>query len=296
VPYLGELSALLTAILWSGSALIFARASTRINPLQVNVIRLCFAVLYLLAVIALFHLEVNLTTAQLSNLCISGVIGLALGDTFLFKAFKELGARLSMLIMSLAPAIAAILAAVMINDTLTSLGVFGMCVTVAGVAIVVLRESPSGPAVVRWDALGLFFAFLGAVGQGVGLVFAKMAFNEHDINGFVATGIRIAASLVILIPGSFVSGRLDNPVTLVQKERRAFLLVAVGAVLGPFLGIACSLIAIAHTSVGAAASIMGTVPVVMLPMVRLIYKERLTKSAVAGALLAVIGVVILFLR
>jgi drug/metabolite transporter (DMT)-like permease len=294
--YLGELSALLTAILWSGSALIFAHASVKINPVQVNIVRLCFAVLYLLVVILVFNLDVNLTRSQLIYLCVSGVIGLALGDTFLFKAFRELGARLSMLVMSLAPAIAAIVAWGMINDTLAPLGVLGMCVTVCGVAMVVMKKAPAGSAPVRWDALGLFFALLGAVGQGVGLVFAKMAFNEHEVNGFVATAVRIAASLVILIPGSIMSGRFENPVGMAMRERGAFVLVAVGSILGPFLGIAFSLIAVAHTSVGVAAAIMGTVPVLMLPMVRIIHKERLTGNAVAGALLATAGVTILFLR
>lgn len=296
MPYLGEVSALLTAVLWSGSALIFARASTRINPLQVNILRLCFAVAYLAGVILLFDLDLELSSTQLTNLCVSGVIGLALGDTFLFKAFKELGARLSMLVMSLAPAIAAILAAVMIDDTVTLLGVFGMGVTVAGVAIVVIQKTPAGSGAVRWDALGLLFAVLGAAGQGVGLVFAKMAFMEHDINGFVATAVRIVASLVILIPGGVLSRRLKNPITLAQSERGAFTLVAVGAILGPFLGIAFSLISVAHTSVGVAAALMGTVPVIMLPMVRVIQKEAVSKNAIAGALMATAGVTILFLR
>lgn len=296
MPYLGELSALLTALLWSGSALIFAHASARINPLQVNVIRLVFAVGYLFLVILLFQLDVNLSSAQVMNLGISGVIGLALGDTFLFKAFKELGARMTMLIMALAPGIAAILAAVVIHDALSLVGVLGMCVTVGGVALVVLRKTPAVPAAGRWDAAGLLFAFLAAVGQGVGLVFAKMAFMESQVNGFVATGVRIVASLVILVPGSLLARRLESPLVLARRDRRALGLVAVGAILGPFLGIAFSLIAVAHTSVGAAAAIMATVPVVMLPMARIVHKERITVDALAGALLATAGVVILFLR
>jgi drug/metabolite transporter (DMT)-like permease len=296
MPYLGELSALLTAVLWSGSALIFARASTRISPLQVNIIRLCFAVIYLLLVIVLFNLDVNLSPLQVVYLSVSGVIGLALGDTFLFKAFKALGARLSMLIMSLAPAIAALVAWGMIDDTLAPFGILGMCITVAGVALVVMKKPSAGVTATRWDALGLLFALLAAVGQGVGLVFAKMAFNEHQLNGFVATAVRIGASLVILIPGSLVSGRFENPVDVVTKDKGAFLLVAVGSIVGPFLGIAFSLIAVANTSVGAAAAIMGTVPVVMLPMARAVHKERITRNAVAGAFLAAAGVTILFLR
>jgi drug/metabolite transporter (DMT)-like permease len=159
-----------------------------------------------------------------------------------------------------------------------------------------MQRTPANSAAQKWDARGLLSAFLGAIGQGVGLVFAKMAFNEHPVNGFVATAIRIGASLFILVPGSVVAGRFRSPIGLAIRERAAFVLIAVGAILGPFLGIACSLIAVANTSVGAAAAIMGTVPVVMLPLVRIVHNERLTKNAVVGALLATAGVVILFLR
>jgi drug/metabolite transporter (DMT)-like permease len=296
MPYLGELAALLTAVLWSGSALIFAHVSARISPLQVNILRLVFGSIYLLGVILLFHLDLDLTCAQLAYFAASGVVGLALGDTFLFKAYKQLGARLSMLIMSLAPAFGALLAWAIIDDTLTPVGLLGMSVTVGGVALVVMQKTPSSTSAQAWDTAGLLFALLAAAGQGVGLVFAKMAFNVHPVNGFVATAIRITASLVILIPASIVTGRFESPMGVAARERRAFVLIAVGSILGPFLGIAGSLIAVANTSVGVAAAIMGTVPVIMLPMVSIIHTEHLTRNAIAGALLATAGVTILFLR
>jgi drug/metabolite transporter (DMT)-like permease len=62
------------------------------------------------------------------------------------------------------------------------------------------------------------------------------------------------------------------------------------------LGIAFGLIAVAHTSIGAAAAIIGTVPVVMLPMVKFTQKERLPRNAIVGALLATASVTILFER
>jgi len=76
----------------------------------------------------------------------------------------------------------------------------------------------------------------------------------------------------------------------------SFALTALGALLGPFLGISFSLIAIAHTDVGVAATIMATVPILMLPLVRIMYREHLTPKAVGGAFLAVAGVALLFLR
>ncbi len=296
MPLLGELSALLTACCWSGSSLAFAEATRRAGSFQVNVTRLLLALVYLLVLIGAARLSLALSSTQILNLGISGVIGLALGDTFLFKAFQSIGARITMLIMSLAPAIAAVLAYFVLDETLSAVGIVGIVITVTGICLVVLERSPDRSSVITDSLSGIILALLAATGQGAGLIFAKMAFREGDVNGFVATAVRIAASLVLLLPVAAAAGRYESPQTMFAKDRTSFYLTAAGSVLGPFLGISFSLIAIKHTKVGIAATIMATVPVLMLPLVRFIYREKLTVRAVVGAVVAVVGVAVLFLR
>ncbi|MCW5894323.1 MAG: DMT family transporter [Bacteroidetes bacterium] len=294
MPFLGELSALLTACFWSGSALVFASATRRAGSFNVNITRLIVAMIYLFLLIILFQLNVRLSGSQILNLAISGVIGLALGDTFLFRAFQEIGARVTMLVMSLAPAIAALLAYFILGETLSVTGILGIAITVAGIGIVVLNRRTEQATIIT--TFGLTLALLAAVGQGAGLVFAKMAFQEGDVNGFVATAIRIVASLVVLLPVVVMAKRYTSPWKLFRDDRTAFKLTALGSVLGPFLGISFSLFAIEHTKVGIAATIMAIVPILMLPLVRYIYKEQLTLRAIVGAVVAVVGVGVLFLR
>jgi hypothetical protein len=45
MPYFGELIALLTAFLWSGTSYAFTEASKRIGSLQLNINRMMLAVL-----------------------------------------------------------------------------------------------------------------------------------------------------------------------------------------------------------------------------------------------------------
>ena len=296
MPYLGELSALLTACLWSISAMIFTAATKRVSSFQVNITRLILAAVYLVLLIVLLSLDVHLSSAQILNLSISGIIGLALGDTFLFKAFQEIGARISMLFMSLAPAIAAMLAYFVLGEILSAIGVLGIAITVFGVSIVVLDRGTDARQRISLTTSGIVYALLGAGGQGVGLIFAKMAFREAEVNGFVASAIRIIASLVLLLPIATMTKRFKNPIRMFSQDKRAFYLTALGSVLGPFLGISFSLIAIEYTKVGIAATIMAITPILMLPLVRFIYKEKLTLRAILGAFIAVAGVAVLFLR
>jgi drug/metabolite transporter (DMT)-like permease len=83
---------------------------------------------------------------------------------------------------------------------------------------------------------------------------------------------------------------------LYLKDRKALSLTLLGAFLGPFLGITLSLISVAYTSVGISATLMATVPILMLPIVHFVLKEEVSWRAIIGAVVAVAGVAVLFLR
>jgi drug/metabolite transporter (DMT)-like permease len=294
--YVGEISALLTAILWSATSLLFSEASHRLGSIQVNIIRLILASIFLTITILLMNLSFNISLKQAGNLILSGIIGLIFGDSYLFKAFQHIGPRISMLVMSLAPAIAAILAYFFLDEGISALGILGMIITLIGIAIVVLQREEHPSSKYKISKIGILYALFGAIGQGVGLIFAKLAFNEGEVNSIVATFIRIFSSLLVMLPLVWMSGKYQNPFKVFFSDRKAFNLTAAGTICGPYLGITLSLIAISNTSVGIAATIMSIVPILLLPFVRIFYKEKLTWKSITGAFVSVGGVAILFLR
>lgn len=293
---IGELSALATACFWAGSALAFAGATTRIGAVQVNVMRLLFAAVFLTVTVVALTLSIHLSFSQIEKLALSGVLGLTFGDTFLFKSYEYNGPRLSMLIMSVAPAISAILAYMFIGEVVPWMGILGMLVTLGGIAIVVLEQRDTSSSKYPFSVRGIFYGFLGAVGQASGLVLAKMAITEGAINGFVATLVRILASLMLLLPIALLTGRFSAPIKMFSRDRKAFKLTVLGAVLGPYFGITLSLVAITYTNIGIAATLMAMTPIAILPLVKIIHKETLSWRAFIGAFIAVAGVAILFLR
>jgi drug/metabolite transporter (DMT)-like permease len=296
MPHLGELSALLTAVLWSGTSIAFSAASEKTGSLQLNINRMLLAGLLLILTILIMNFEFNLSSTQVINLTISGVIGLVIGDSFLFKGYQLIGARISMLIMALSPAITALLAYLFLEEELSALGLFGMIITLSGIALVILERKPVLNAKYKISGIGLFYSFMGAAGQSGGLIFARLAFDEADINGFVATFVRIISAVTILLSAAIIIRKYKNPFKLYNRNKSAFGATVIGTILGPYLGITFSLIAIANTKVGIAATLMSTMPIIMLPMVRYIYKEKLSWRSIFGALIAVVGVALIFLR
>jgi len=72
MPYAGELSALATAVMWTGSALAFAAATTRVGSVYVNVVRLVAAVVFLFLTIVVFGIQMKASVVQVVFLSISG--------------------------------------------------------------------------------------------------------------------------------------------------------------------------------------------------------------------------------
>jgi drug/metabolite transporter (DMT)-like permease len=296
MPYLGELSALTTAVLWTGGMLSFAEATRRVGSVYVNVVRLCAAVVLLFFTIIAGGYYESVTVSQVGYLILSGLVGFVFGDTFLFKSFEYISARISSLVMSSAPAITALLAFIFLGETLSFTGLFGMAITLGGIALVLVERKDASSHHVPFSLAGLFYAFLGAAGQAGGLILAKCAFMLGPINGFLATFIRASIAALLLTSLNYFTGRFTQPKKVFSNDRKALRFTIIGAIFGPYLGVTFSLIAISLTKVAIAATIMAIVPILMLPTVWILYRERLSWRAIIGACIAVGGVGILFLR
>jgi drug/metabolite transporter (DMT)-like permease len=295
MAYLGEISAIITAFLWSGTSFAFTNAAKRIGSLQLNVNRIILATIFLFFIIIIANINYDLSSEQIYYLALSGFVGLVLGDSFLFKSFQLIGARLGMLIMALVPAFSSVLALVFLNENLSLISVIGMTITLSGISVVILERSKGSESIFKTNKLGVIYGVLGALGQASGLVLAKFAFEAGSINGFVATFVRLLAAVVIIFPLALLFRRYKNPIKIYTKDTKALWATLVGTILGPVLGITGSLIAIANAQIGIASTLMSTMPIIMLPIVRYYYKEKLGWRAIVGALVAVVGVAILFL-
>ena len=105
----GQLFAIATAVLWATSATVFTAAGRRIGSVNVNLLRLSIAAALLAA---LCHLGGGALPKDAPPhvwkwLLLSGLFGFFICDLCLFQAYVLIGARRSMLMLSLAPVVAA---------------------------------------------------------------------------------------------------------------------------------------------------------------------------------------------
>ncbi|MCD6113207.1 MAG: EamA family transporter, partial [Bacteroidales bacterium] len=64
---------------------------------------------------------------------------------------------------------------------------------------------------------------------------------------------------------------------------------------GPFLGVSFSLMSVKYTGVGIASTIMAIVPILIIPLSVIFFKEKITFKDIVGTIIAVGGVVIFFI-
>jgi len=79
------------------------------------------------------------------------------------------------------------------------------------------------------------------------------------------------------------------------RNGRAMGLMSLGAFVGPFVGVSLLVLALRHRPSGVISTFVATVPVLILPFMVVLYKERISLRAAAGACVAVGGVALLFL-
>lgn len=294
--YEGEIAAMLTACSWAITSIIFAEASRRIGSATVNIMRLIIALFMLTSIIAVLGISFRFNNYHIIYLGLSGIVGLLIGDSFLYMTYKLIGPRLGALLLALAPPIAAIFSYIFLGETLNITAVIGILLTVSGISLAILQKKPFSDSKITLDRRGVLFGILAAAGQAVGLMLSKKAFEFGSINSFTANFIRLIFATIFFIPIVTRFKDFQNPFKIKENRINNFLLVFAGAVFGPFIGITLSLYSVSKTSVGVASAIMATVPVLLLPMVKYYYKEQLGYKAVIGALLAVLGVALLFMR
>jgi len=282
--------------------MFFTSAGERIGSFYVNMIRIPMALVIIVLIVLLStgRLFPELSSnSQLWWLVASGVIGLVLGDTFLFRSLVILGPRLGTLIFASWPIMTAIMSWFFLKEVLGIQAILGISVAFAGIAWVTAERRTEWTAnATRHDdgskPFGIVLALLGAICQAAGLVMAKHAMAD-TLAPIEASYVRmIAAFITIWVYGGF-AGKLST-VFASLANRKAMLLTLGGAICGPFLGIWMSLVAVKYTETGVAAAIMASVPVVIIPVTILIYRKLPSWRAVIGALITCAGIAILFLR
>lgn len=223
-------------------------------------------------------------------LALSGLLGICVGDTLYFLTLQRLGPRLTVLLTTLVPVVTVVAAVWVLGERVEVLAWLGLALTLFGVAYVLWERSPQRQQPHRF-VTGLAWGLAFVLVEAIAIVLTKVGVAEMP--ALDATLIRQAAALMglfvwLAMTRSFVSSMA--PLT----DRRLFMILVVGAVVGTFLGTWLSVVGLKYTYASVAATLNATSPLFILPLVVLVLKETVSLRAVSGAVVAVVGIAIYF--
>jgi len=303
VPHFGEWMAVLAALIFAGTSILFTTAGQRLGVTTLNLMRLLGAVLLLGAthLVLVGRLWPDAPLASILWIGASGIAGLAIGDSALFRAFTLIGPRRSMLGMASAPVFTVVAAWLLVGERLGPQALIGIATVMGGVVLAVVGRDPGGGPFAHLDRAlirrGYALATIGAAGQGLGSAFVKhgMAGGAVAVDPLSATLVRMvfafAAYWVVALWRHDLRALL-RPL----RDRRGTASLALATVLGPYVSVYISILAIRYAEAGVAQVLLGAVPVFVLLPAWLVYRDRPSPLSLAGVVVAVAGGAILFLR
>lgn len=285
-----EIAALGAALCWAMGSLFAASAARQMGGIAFTRIRMLLVFGLLLGAILLLRPPL-VAAPDLPLLMLSGFVGVFIGDTALFLTLSRLGPRRTGVLFSTNAPMTVVLSWLILGEQIKAPAVVG-CVLVATGVFVAIVYGKRAEQIHVWEEvrghllIGIWLGLLAALCQSAGSLLVVPALS-HGADPLSVATIRIGAALVAfyIVRGLFptrTKSRRKIDLNLISR-------LLMSGFLGMALGMTLLLYAFAHGSVGLSAALSSTTPVMLMPIIWLITRERPAFGAWVGAASAVAG-------
>lgn len=290
---MGSFYALMTAVMWAAAVIFLKRSGETIPPFALNVFRVVVSTVFLVPTIALAGQEVfyRAPLRDYLTLFASGVIAIAISDTFLLMALNRLGAGIMAILDCLYAPFIVLFAFVILGERLGVWQWAGLALVIAGVLIAARHEPPRGTTA-RQILMGTLFGVIAMATVALGIVIAKPVLNRSPV--LWATTMRQIGALIVMVP-----------VALVLPERRQIAGLfrpawnwrysVPATLIGSYLALIFWIAGMKYSLAGPAAILNQTSSIYVLIFASIFLKEPFTARKVIASVFAVGGIVMVTL-
>ncbi|MCC2521635.1 DMT family transporter [Vibrio coralliilyticus] len=296
MEFQGEIAALSAAVVWALATWIYSQFSHHFSAMQLNIVKGVAASGMMLVVMPWIEMPtMAISATHLAILAVSGIIGIAVGDSAYFASLKRIGANKTLLLESLAPPLSGVLALVALGSVLPLQSWLGVLLTTLAVTFVIFQPDASGQQT-NWSGVG--FGLLASVCQASGVVISHYALVAGDLPPLLGALIRLSvgvltvAMVIVLFEQKPFSSMRKH---LGQLTKSAFLWLLGAIFVGTFLALWLQQIALKHANPAIAQTLIATSPLFML-FIYMLKGEKVTAKSIIGTLAAVGGISLFFLR
>ena len=273
----GHLAALGAALSWTLASGLWRSLSNQGSALALNVWKNGLASLFFLPV--LFTLPWQDNSTAVGWLLLSGVVGIAAGDSFYLAALRRLGTRRTLTVEALGPVLASCGSVLLMGEMLATQAWIGAAMVTTAVGLVAWPSSGWGR-----DAAGLLLAMLAVICGLGGAFLARDVLVNSSLTPLQTAAVRLCGGLLGLLP-------LYRPgaASLRSWTGPGAARVVFATLLGTNAGILLQQMVFHQMAVGPGVTLMSTAPVMAL-MISRFEGDPIQRRGVAAAVLAVAGV------
>ncbi len=290
-----EYLALLAAACWALGSLLSASASSHLGAFAFTRWRLACAAALLWSWAFFSGGYSTLALSQLPVLAVSALIGILIGDTSLFASMNRLGPRRAGVLFATHAMFSVLLAYLFLGESIWGWTLVGCGLLSSGVmtAIVLGRRAEEQH---HWEAnqsqlgSGIALGLTSAVCQAAATLMLK-PLMETEIDAVSASAVRMTVALcghLLLFWLGFKVARV-----YLQMTKKVFVLVFVNAALSMVVGMTLILQALKTGDAGLVGMLSSVSPVLVVPLLWIVYKRRPAIGAWLGAGLTVAGTVMI---
>ncbi len=289
----GEIFALSSALTWSLAVILFRRSGETLPAFELNLFKNCLGMVLMIPTILLLDGWVlpDYTATELLLVFVSGLLGIALADTWYLKALNLMGASRTGIVSSLYSPFVILLSAIFLGERLVPWQWLGFILVMAGVLLVTWRRKQSVVDTadikrgVIYGAAAVFF-------MAVGIVMVKEILETRS---FLWT---VELRLVGGISGMFVfvlpSARWQK-VKLNFKQPQPWLTITFASFLGAYLALILWLAGYKLIEASVASVLNETNVAFIVLLAWLMLGEQINRRKLIGVTLTLGGVIIMML-
>ena len=283
------------AAIWSMVALSATRIVRYFGSYNYNLLRLLGIIVFLFPYVYINWESIYFNQSILSAIVLSSIIGIIIGDTFLFICLKRLGPRRQALLFSMQIPFTIILAEVFLQTLPSLIELIGCSLIFLGILIAIQfnRTIPDDDLEnIQGNKYAGLFAGIGlALCQSIGIILMKPALESTD--PIIVSYLRVIVASVIMFGSLFFIK--NNQLWERMKDIKKTVFSIFLGFMGMGVGMTMLIIALKDGNPGVISTLSSTMPIMIIPILWVVTKNYAGHLAVVGATLTCIGTGIVFL-
>jgi DME family drug/metabolite transporter len=298
---LGDFAALGAALSWAVAPILYRKALFNTKPISANIVRCITNSLFLLlALLAFgrFGVLARLPLEAVAITIVSGLVGLAVGDTLYMTGLKSIGVAKAVPLASTYPLFSLVWATFLLSQPLALTALAGALVILFGIFLL-SREKETrmeGMESKKTWSKGLFYCLATAVVWSVSVTLMDLAVKLPGATGldanFALITLRITAVAIVL---TTLAPVLNKDHSFLKVTRNSVIVLCVGGLVANGLGWFLMNYSFSNILESQAVPISSTTPLFTAIAGFMIFREKLTRNGVFGAIMIVLGVFLIFL-